>query len=735
MPLPVFELPDLSTSFTPMSFEFSPAAEGEAAEVLAAGPAAIYQRLLRDQESEAVFLVARRVLGAFLPGGTAPDPARESVVDTETLVARVAAARTEIAAVLDPLASLAPDVRALVLSQRAPVSLVAGCWLDCVSQPRTQPSVIANHLFQHHFRVMGEGTIQRSLHHRRRRALELANVHLPETAAGDFLDRAAARPLAMLHGAFHLALSRLPTSFFPELVGTHYAFHALGFDDRLTGPASLLTEPDLRAVLDEYLELTRRGADGPAERHRLAAAVDLVIRLEREQAGLLADLAAFRTGLSLDARVAEIIARHAPFAGRQHRDVRVAGKPLTDTFDDPNFDLAAFVTEFRASRQLKPMKDGSCRFLNTIRFGGRMFAIFDAAEADILTRWVAAVQAGDRPEVVIPVNRVGDDRAAAWLAAIAGPVPDDVVFAETPAMDDRELLYRLVNIEAFPNTLAVARRRALSGFADGEVLFEHGAAGRYTDASFFEYSADALRARVESIYWEKLLNPYRPLTEIPDREAVVFHQLTMALGNIIESAWSHRLANVGRYHRASDGIMFAIYADEVGRGEVAKNHVTLIHRVMSSMGIQLPHVRDAAFKEQETLPDSHYYFAVHQVCMALFPDTFYPEILGYNLGIEMYGLGEIRMHEIEKLRAHGFDTIYEEAHLSIDNVSTGHSRQSIDALISYLDHVERTRGVAAVREDWRRIWRGYASFAFFTEHQLIGDLNAAEAREEAEVLI
>jgi hypothetical protein len=149
------------------------------------------------------------------------------------------------------------------------------------------------------------------------------------------------------------------------------------------------------------------------------------------------------------------------------------------------------------------------------------------------------------------------------------------------------------------------------------------------------------------------------------------------------------------------------------------------------MGIQLPHVRDAAFKEQETLPDSHYYFAVHQVCMALFPDSFYPEILGYNLGIEMYGLGEIRMHEIEKLRAHGFDTIYEEAHLSIDNVSTGHSRQAVDVITSYLDHVERTRGTAAVREDWLRIWRGYASFAFFTEHQLISDLNAAET----EVLI
>lgn len=36
-------------------------------------------------------------------------------------------------------------------------------------------------------------------------------------------------------------------------------------------------------------------------------------------------------------------------------------------------------------------------------------------------------------------------------------------------------------------------------------------------------------------------------------------------------------------------------------------------------------------------------------------DTYFNEILGYNLAIEMFGLGELRLHEIQKLRHYGFD--------------------------------------------------------------------------------
>jgi heme oxygenase-like protein len=737
-PMAAFELPDLIAALPPLPFEFSPGAVGDADAIVAQPPHALYQRLLRDQESEAVLLTARRVLDAFLrspaaeagapeSGGPGPGGPGRDGPGADDIAAQTGGIRAGLAAAIEPLLGAEPGIRDAVLRQRAPLSLLGGCWLDVLSQPATQPSVVVNRLFAHHVRQRGGGNPRRSLHQLRRRRLEDAGVYLPEIGAAGFLARADARPLTALHGSFYLALSRLPANFLPELVGVHYAVHALGVDDLLLGLEPLVTEPELREVLACYLELA-----GPAERQRLQAGLRLGLALEREHVAMLGELAAWQRGLSLESQVAAIVARHAPFAGSQHAGVRVGGRLLAETFTGPGFDVAAFLADFRESRQLQRTSDGLCRFIRAIKFGGPMFGIFDEREAATFQAWVETVQAGERPEIVIQASTVGDRRARAWRSAIAASAPADLVIAEAGEPDARELFHRLVNIENYPNTLPLAAERAEQTFAASEVLFGCGADGRYTDASYFDYQPDALYERCERVYWEKLVKPYQPLTEIPDRDEVVFLQTTYALGALVDATWIHRVANLGRFGRPCDEALFAIYADEMGHGDLRKNHITLIHRALRSMDVRLPHIRDAAFREQGELPDDLYGFSLHQLCMALFPDTYFNEILGYNLAIEMFGLGELRLHEIQKLRHYGFDDCYEQAHLTIDNISAGHSRQAADIIVTYLDEVRRALGDAAVPREWRRIWRGYASLAYFVEHALLrrlgdGDIQAGDA--------
>jgi Iron-containing redox enzyme len=337
---------------------------------------------------------------------------------------------------------------------------------------------------------------------------------------------------------------------------------------------------------------------------------------------------------------------------------------------------------------------------------------------------------------VVSQNTVGDERASARLTAIVAARPTDVVIANAGDIGDRDLFYRLVNIENHGNTLPIAADRAARLFADAEILFTCGADGRYTDASFFDYSPQKLYERAERVYQDKLVAPYHPLDEIPGAGEVVFLQTTYALGALVDATWIHRVANTGRSQRPTDAALFAIYADEMGYGELRKNHITLIHRALRSMDIRLPHIRDAAFMDQGDLPDELYGFSLHQLCMALFPDTYYNEILGYNLAIEMFGLGELRLHEIQKLRHHGFDDCYEQAHLTIDNMSAGHSRQAADIIVAHLDHVRRTLGEAAMQREWRRVWRGYASLAYFVEHALLKRLaDAADPVEPVDLLI
>jgi hypothetical protein len=353
-----------------------------------------------------------------------------------------------------------------------------------------------------------------------------------------------------------------------------------------------------------------------------------------------------------------------------------------------------------------------------------MFGIFDEREAATFQAWVESVQAGQRPEIVISANTAGDARAAQRAAAIAASRPADVVIADVGAPTDRELFYRLVNIENFASTLPLAAQRAARLFDAAEILFSCGAGGRYTDASYFDYSPQALYERAERVYWQKLVAPYQPLAQIPDRDEVVFLQTTYALGALVDATWIHRVANLGRFDRPCDAALFSIYADEMGYGDLRKNHITLIHRALHSMDVRLPHIRDAAFMDQGDLPDELYGFSLHQLCMALFPDTFYNEILGYNLAIEMFGLGELRLHEVQKLRHYGFDDCYEQAHLTIDNISAGHSRQAADIIVAHLDEVGRALGEAAMQREWRRVWRGYASLAYFVEHALLKQVGA-----------
>lgn len=720
------KLPDTTVQLPELGLHASPEAVRAAEFRLQQPVGKLFARLINDRESPASLVLARLVLEAFLPEPGTDGGVEEALAEIETVRQRLQADAEALAAEPDA------EVRAVVLSHRAPLALIHGSWLEVVSQPATQPAVIVNRLLGQHFQLQGQGNPQSQVGHVWRRILENEGVFLPETAAEDFLRRAGERDLTAAHGAFLLALSRLPATFLPEVVGVHVAMSLLGLDATLLRTSRPLEDQRVRDLLHEYGQLAQGQPEALA---RMRTAVRLVLRLEAEHLQFLMELAQRRREMTVDDRAYEVFARHAPYAGRQHGSVVIAGRKISEWLSEGDLDVAGFMSEFKTSRPVRRRKDGSSRFLGALRFGGPMFGIFDESESRVLSDWVEAAQTDPEAPLRLTPDTAGQATGQHWVQALraveAASVPDLRVSEPDQPGDHRELLFRLVNVENFPHALELARAQAEVGFEQGQVLWRHGAGARYTDASWFEYSREALLQRVETIYWDKLVNPYRPLTELPGREEVLFYQRSVGLGGLIDGAWAHRIGQLGRYRDPADGMLYSIYADEMGRGEEQKNHVQLIVQVLASMGIHLPRLREAAFREQDELPDSSYGFTLHQLSMALLPDRYFNEILGYNLGIEMFGLGELRLHEMQRLRHHGFDVAYEEAHLSIDNFSAGHARQAAEIVIAHLDGVQRRSGETAVQEEWRRIWRGYSSFAYFVEHPFIAGLPQGETEEPA----
>ncbi|HEX8768455.1 MAG TPA: hypothetical protein VF714_08805, partial [Jatrophihabitans sp.] len=277
---PHFPLPDRTVALPEREFQISPAGKARAEQLCRLPATELFHHLVRDQESDATVLACRRLVGAFL----AELPLGVSAV--AEIPSLVEAARAELAATLGDLTSLPAELRSLVLQQRSPLALVDGCWLDMVSQPATQPSIIVNRLYAQHWVQRGAGNPLHSQEHRRRRALEAVDVNLPTIGAHDFLVRAEARPLTALHACWYLALSRVPANFLPEVVGVQYAFRMLGVDDLVLGIEPVLPTEELATLLAEFHDL----ADEPA-RARFARAVQLVIDLEREHVRMLAELA------------------------------------------------------------------------------------------------------------------------------------------------------------------------------------------------------------------------------------------------------------------------------------------------------------------------------------------------------------------------------------------------------------------------------------------------------------
>lgn len=714
----------VSPTFTvPSGFHFATGTREAARKILSQSPQKIMLRLIEDQESPEALFAGLQLLQSRLAVTPDCQADLEAVADTATLnpaaisalLAHLSAKGAALHDQLETAIGSDPRLRGLVLTERAAISQIAGCWLDIVSQPATQPDLSVNVVYGHHFRWLGKGVVENSVPELRRRALTRAGVMMPAVLDSGFVLKSGLSGSTALYAAFLTALSRFPVNHYPEVIGVHVAYHALGLDERLLGVSSGISPQDLQFCIETFCAGAHARVDGDVWVEKFMHAVALTMHMEHRHLDILCEIANKAAAQSLDSRVADIIAKHAPKAGKQHDKVRVGGTPLSTTFASDEEDMQTFMEQFRKSFYLRQTAAGSCRFLQSLKFGGPMFGIFTEDQSNLFAAWAASIPQTLDHAVVLTTHRPDESDIDAQLAAIRDHAVEHIKTDDTPPRDDRELFYRLVNIENFPNTLKYAAERAAQGLQEAQVLFERGAEGRFTDGTMFDYSPDAVFQRVDTIYWDKLIGPYKPLTEIPDSDQVIFDQKTTALGNLVDGSWSYRIGNSGRYDRTSDGQLFSIHADEMGQGDIRKNHIMLIYEVLDSMDIALPHIGDPAFMDQDELPDTVYDFAINQLSLSLFPDSYYPEIVGYNLGIEMFGLGEIRMHEIQKLKHHGFSAIYEEAHLSIDNASSGHARQSAEIVVDYLEHVRRNFGEIRMKEEWVRVWNGYCSFARFVE--------------------
>ncbi|KIY01400.1 uncharacterized protein Z520_02952 [Fonsecaea multimorphosa CBS 102226] len=177
----------------------------------------------------------------------------------------------------------------------------------------------------------------------------------------------------------------------------------------------------------------------------------------------------------------------------------------------------------------------------------------------------------------------------------------------------------------------------------------------------------------------------------------------------VDGAW---LGNIHRVTtlfalRPVTKIAYQTLSEELGDGDLAKNHVYLYQEVLRRTGITLPAGDSPDFIQKGLGMDDTRVWkaAVGQLLISLFPHDFLPEILGFNLHFEALTLDTLKA--AKELPSFGISAQYFLIHISVDNADSGHTAMALHAVQKYLDVVEEVEGPQAVQAVWKRVQAGY----------------------------
>ncbi|MCW8277396.1 iron-containing redox enzyme family protein [Pseudomonas sp. PCH199] len=138
----------------------------------------------------------------------------------------------------------------------------------------------------------------------------------------------------------------------------------------------------------------------------------------------------------------------------------------------------------------------------------------------------------------------------------------------------------------------------------------------------------------------------------------------------VDGAWLEGVVNHWQDYRF-DGLL-TTYLEELGKGDPRQNHVLIYRNLLAEHGCD----------DQQGLDDQHFVQGAIQLALGRCSEPFMPEVIGYNLGYEQLPLHLlISAYELREL---GIDPYYFTLHVTIDNVSSGHGRKAVKALLDLL---------------------------------------------------
>lgn len=280
----------------------------------------------------------------------------------------------------------------------------------------------------------------------------------------------------------------------------------------------------------------------------------------------------------------------------------------------------------------------------------------------------------------------------------------------------KELYFKLQNLDQHPEILPQARDLLISMFS--ETLAESAQRPTSGILSMEHYSREGLAKFIQTKddrmvqLWEDYLTRRRagaPRELFQDREEAKWWLKQVAPAKYVDGAWLGHINKITTPFalRRATKIAWQVLSEELGDGDVRKNHVYVFAELMKEIGSGLPRGDTADFihARHGLNEPAVWKAAVAQLLISLFPHEFLPEILGFNLHFEGLTLETLKAaKEVEEVK---FNAYYFFLHVTIDNADSGHTMMAMQAVVEYFEHLQKTQGSQAVEHAWRRFQTGF----------------------------
>ena len=295
-------------------------------------------------------------------------------------------------------------------------------------------------------------------------------------------------------------------------------------------------------------------------------------------------------------------------------------------------------------------------------------------------------------------------------------VPDIARSVDRELEDYKQLYHKLHNLEHHPEVLPESRNLLLSLFSS--TITEALDANDQGILSVERFSRNGLsnflKAKDVDVTnrWEEYLDRRKAggsREMFSDKNEAKWWLKQAACVKYVDGAWLGHINKIStpfKYRHITKNA-WQVMSEELGDGDVTKNHVHVYRELMNDIEAGLPAAdsEDFIHPRHELTETRCWKAALAQLTISLFPHDFLPEVLGFNMAYESLPLHLLKT--VKELREVRLNPYYFELHISIDNADSGHAAMAMAAVTNYIELVAKHEGEEAAHVAWRRVQAGY----------------------------